>query len=375
MSHRLKNLFKPNVDPINKIYIRKKNILYNYDYLKSLQPNASLFPVLKSNAYWHGLELMTKILDKTDAEYLVVDSFPEYQIVKKNSKKKILLLGETLPKNYKKFDFNRTTFCVYNIETISYLAKLKKNINIHIFVDTWMHREWVNEEELINILEFLKNYKKINIEWVLSHFHSADNVNNTNILKQIQKFKDMYHIIVDYWYTPQRKHIWNSEWIFKMKDDFFNAFRPGLSLYWYTCLHKDDPYYSLTTKLKPAMTVYSRIVSIHSIPQWDWVSYNHTRKAASDQNIATIPFWYFEWLPVSASNHIKFKYKRDFMDQIWNICMNLCSFQINDGKIWEKVEIIWVEWKNTISELAKNSNKIIYEILISFDKNIRREVI
>jgi hypothetical protein len=35
---------------------------------------------------------MTKILRKTDVPYIVVDSFPEYQIVKKNSEKNILLL-------------------------------------------------------------------------------------------------------------------------------------------------------------------------------------------------------------------------------------------------------------------------------------------
>ena len=119
----IKNIFKPKVEPMNKIYIRAKNILHNYDYLWSLQPWAAMFPVLKSNAYWHGLELVTKILNKTDAPYLVVDSFPEYQIVKKYSKKNILLLWETLKRNYRKFNYSRTTFCVYNIETINYLAK------------------------------------------------------------------------------------------------------------------------------------------------------------------------------------------------------------------------------------------------------------
>jgi alanine racemase len=77
---------------MNKIYVHSKNILSNYKYLKSLQPNAELFPVLKSNAYGHGLEIVAKILNKTDAPYIVVDSFPEYQIVKDNSKKKILVL-------------------------------------------------------------------------------------------------------------------------------------------------------------------------------------------------------------------------------------------------------------------------------------------
>ncbi|HCB51743.1 TPA: hypothetical protein DEP21_04215 [Patescibacteria group bacterium] len=80
-----------------------------------------MFPVLKSNAYGHGIKEMTKILSRFDTPYLVVDSFPEYQIVKKYSDKNILIIGETLPDNYSKFDLKRTTFAVYNIDTIKAL--------------------------------------------------------------------------------------------------------------------------------------------------------------------------------------------------------------------------------------------------------------
>ena len=236
MWNRLKNIFKPKVIPMNKIFIHSKNIIHNYEYLQSLQPWSVFFPVLKSNAYWHWLEQMAKILNKTDAPYLVVDSFPEYQIVKKNSKKNILILGETLNKNYKKFDFSRTTFCVYNIETIRYLAWLHRHIKVHLFLDTWMHREWVNEDELLNILEFLKMYPKIEIEWMMTHLYSADSIDNIWIQEQIDNFKKMYHTTIDYWYNPIRKHIWSSAWILKIKDRFFNAYRPGLYLYGYNNL-------------------------------------------------------------------------------------------------------------------------------------------
>lgn len=375
MWNRLKNLFKPNLEPMNKIFIHSKNILSNYKYLQSLQPDAALFPVLKSNAYWHGLEIVTKILNKTNAPYIVVDSFPEYQIVKDNSKKNILLLGETLPKNYKKFDFSRTTFCVYNIETITYLAKLKKHINIHLFLDTWMHREWINEDELINILEYLKDFKKINIEWVLSHFYWADSITHNGMQNQIKAFKKMYHTIIDYGYNPQWKHIWSSAWLIKMKDDFFNAYRPGLSLYGYTTLSADDEYFKLTKELKPALSIVSKIISTHEIWAWEWVSYDLTWETEWPTKVASIPFGYFEWLPRSASNKISFKQKKEFVKQIWNICMNLCCVQLENGKIWDDIEIIWLEWENSMYNLAKQSDRLIYEVLVDLDRNIRRETI
>ncbi|MBR7037186.1 alanine racemase [bacterium] len=35
--------------------------MYNYNYLKSLKPNAELFPVIKSNAYGHGIDQILQI--------------------------------------------------------------------------------------------------------------------------------------------------------------------------------------------------------------------------------------------------------------------------------------------------------------------------
>jgi len=88
----LRKIFLPHPEPMNVIYIHKKNIINNLEVLQSLQPKAEIFPVLKSNAYGHGLKQIAKIVKKLDVPYLVVDSFPEYMIVKKHSRQDILLL-------------------------------------------------------------------------------------------------------------------------------------------------------------------------------------------------------------------------------------------------------------------------------------------
>lgn len=77
---------------MNVIWLRKKVLLENLEYLQSVQSQAAIFPVLKSNAYGHGLKQITKILSKTDLPYIAVDSYPEYVIVKKYSSIPILIL-------------------------------------------------------------------------------------------------------------------------------------------------------------------------------------------------------------------------------------------------------------------------------------------
>ena len=100
---------------MNIIWLCKKILLQNLHYLQSIQSQAAIFPVLKSNAYGHGIRQITKILSTTDVPYIAVDSYPEYVIVKKYSSIPILILGETLLENYKKFDHKKATFCVYNV--------------------------------------------------------------------------------------------------------------------------------------------------------------------------------------------------------------------------------------------------------------------
>ena len=99
----VKDWFKPNIEPMNHIYISKSALLNNYNYLQSLKPHAELFPVIKSNAYGHGIDNMLKIYKWLPIKYIVVDSFPEYNIVRRHSNFNVLIMGETLPVNYKEF--------------------------------------------------------------------------------------------------------------------------------------------------------------------------------------------------------------------------------------------------------------------------------
>jgi alanine racemase len=77
---------------MNIIWLRKKVLLQNLEYLQSIQPQAAIFPVLKSNAYGHGLKQVVKILAKSDVPYIAVDSYPEYVVVKKYCTLPILIL-------------------------------------------------------------------------------------------------------------------------------------------------------------------------------------------------------------------------------------------------------------------------------------------
>ena len=286
-------------------------------------------------------------------------------------------MWETLPVNYKEFNFKRTTFCVYNLETLQALAKLNKKLKIHLFLNTWMNREWIDADLLPNALEFLKDYPKITIEWVMSHLYSA---NSMDIEKQVDAFKMMYAQILDYWHVPTYRHIWASTWMLKLQDDFFNAYRPGLALYGYNPLPEEDSDYDLWNKLQPALSLSSIIIAINSVPYNEWVSYDPQWKQVEkeDKITVSVPFGYAEWLPRAVREKIEIEHESGSLKQIGNVCMNLSCYLWND-KILIGDEVILLDDDQSssasVSRWARAAGTIPYEILVHLDKGIRREIV
>lgn len=375
MLNYIKEKLKPQTETLNTIFISREKVLKNIDFIQDLQKESALFPVLKSNAYGHGIVQMLEIFKKKDFPYVVVDSFPEYQIVHKKSKLPILLLGETLKENYKFFDTKRTAFAVYNSETLEYLWKMWKKIFIHVFLNTGMNREWIKEEWLNSFLLSLKQFPNILLEWVMSHFYSADKKDNSSINEQITLFKKMYKKIEEFGFAPKWRHIGASAWILQMNDGFFNAFRPWIICYWYNPLEFELPW--KTDRLEPALSLISRVVSIQDIKKWEWISYSHNWKAEKEEKVATIAFGYAEWFFRSLSGKLFFSHKNQIFQQIGNICMNLSIFLADENiKIWDKITVISCDknTNNSINYIAKSAQTIPYEILVKLDKGIRRVV-
>src|SRR5438309_3248969 len=100
----LKQLFVSKSYPLNKIYLSRERLLSNYRYLSALVPGVAVAPVLKSNAYGHGIEQIADILStKGEAfriPFVCVDSlFEAYQLQKIGFKSEILIMGYVDPRS------------------------------------------------------------------------------------------------------------------------------------------------------------------------------------------------------------------------------------------------------------------------------------
>jgi len=165
----LKNLIKHRPSPyhsLNNIFIHSRNLLHNLSYLQSLKPNDTIIPVLKSNAYGHGLKQVCQILSQTNKKQcplIAIDSYPEYQIIRDYTDKDILVMGETRGENYTLYNPKRTHIAIGSLTTFKALLQTQKPYKVHLFLNTGMNREGFQQNELQTALNLLNSSKSSSV--------------------------------------------------------------------------------------------------------------------------------------------------------------------------------------------------------------------
>ncbi len=377
MYNSLKRLFSPHLSPLNTIEIGRATLLTNFQYLQKIFGGV-VFPVLKSNAYGHGLQQVSTILSKTNIPYICVDSFPEYQIVRRRAQKPVLVMWETNPENYRLYKYD-ATLAVSSLATLRVLATMHHPRKIHLFLNTGMHREWIQQAQLGEVLQILTSAKHLHVEWVMSHLACADEIDDTLTHKQLTLFHTMYQQILDAGFTPYRKHIANSAGISKVRDPLFNVARSGIAMYGYSPVQPTDPQAVQYTQLRPVLRVLTTVVGLQQLQTGDSISYGATYTAGQQMQSATLPFGYYEGLPRAVSNQWMVRRQDTYLPVRWRVCMNLCSidtlwYPLQQG---DRIEIVGTGdgAPNTIEDLARMCWTISYEVLTKLSEKTRRVIV
>lgn len=363
------SFFKPVFKTLNLIEISRKRILDNFDIVQKLNSEQKIWPVVKANAYGHGLNQIVSILNKRKFKYFVVDSYFEAIKIREISNKNILIIGSTDPINFKMMNFKNLALMVQDRESIESLGRLKKKVKIHLKINTGMNRQGFDLDELKEAAEILKKFPLIEVEGIFSHLADADNLNNVFTENQEKKFGKALDKILNLEIRPKYIHLSATSGLAKIKDSRINAVRLGIGLYGFGELKN----------LKPALQMISVFTKIREIDKGEKVGYNCTFTADKKTNIGIVPVGYYEAFDRRLSNCGWIKYRKKFFQIIGRVCMNLSMVNLKNEKAnnFDEVEIIsWnSEDKNSILNMAKICKTISYEILVKINETIRRKIV
>lgn len=362
-------------EPLIEVLIYKKNLLHNLAEYRKNYHEALLAPVLKSNAYGHGLVEVAKILDKEKVSFLILDSLAEAMVLRNEGiKSNILIIGYTSANNIKNCRLKNISFVITDLSQLEELAEvIDKPIKIHLKFDTGMHRQGLVIDEIETALDIVKDNNFLEVEGICSHLADADNIDESFTQKQIAAWQNIVESIKTA--LPEIKYFHLSATAgakyFKMAQT--NMIRLGLGLYGINA--------SLSEKLdlKPVLSLQSVVSSIKDLSSGGSVGYNASYRAKENLRIATVPAGYFEGVDRRLSNNGYFKINGCYCPIIGRVSMNISSVDVTDIeniKIGDKVIIISNEDdKNSVAGIAKMAGTIPWEILVHIPSFLRRKVI
>lgn len=370
---------------LNEITVSQSALLNNYEYFARTNPHLQIAPVLKANAYGHGLELIGNFIQQKlpDIPFVCVDSLYEaYQLSKSNIKLNILIMGYTNPINYQVAKKLPYIFGISDLPSLEILGKYQPGARIHIELDTGLNRLGFTHNDIPQLTQTLKKFSRLKIEGVYSHFASADDPTQlASTKRQVNNFKLMVNLLEKHGFYPKYRHIAATAGAELAPDSHFNLIRPGLGFYGYS------PFGPRTTEgirqranLIPALTLTTHIGHLKTIQAGDRVGYSSTYIAKQTERIATLPLGYYEFFDRQLSNSGTVTINGNACPIVGKISMNMTTIKIPRNlnlDLNSPVTIINPDplSPNSIYAFAKATQTIPYTVLTRLHNSIRRRII
>jgi alanine racemase len=261
-----------------------------------------IMPVIKADAYGHGIVEMARTLRKLGTKYIGVATIGEAVTVRDSGDKGRILAWlydintDQITEAVKKgIDIG-----VFDDKHIPSLSKqiTKGNVaNIHLFVDTGINRNGVPYEKAIHAAKEISADPKMKLFGLMSHFCCSELKNDSATLKQLELFRKLRRELREINIEPELVHIGNTGGILNYDLSDFTLARSGIGIYGYN----PNKYVIEDKNLTPIMNLSSVIIQLKYVPKGAGIGYDRKYIAHKKTYVAIVPVGYADFLPLTPS--------------------------------------------------------------------------
>lgn len=356
----------------------KDNISFLKDYLP---PSCEIMAVLKANAYGHGAVLIGRALNSINVKTFAVATVQEgIELRKQGIIGEILLLGYTSISEINLVKKYQLTQTIVDTDYAQLLNSANKKIDTHLAIDTGMHRLGVDSNDL-QAIEAIFKMRNINVKGIFTHLSAPDghdevSVDYTKI--QIQSFYDCINYLKSRGIEIPKCHLQSTYGALNYKELNTDIARIGNAMY--GILSKEDKSLLEKVRLKPVLSLKTRIATIRHINKGDKVGYNMQYIACRDMKIATITIGYADGLASSLANGGEVLVNNKKIPIIGRMCMDQTMIDLTDVDDIEPNNIVTVIGKSetqeiTVYDVARITSKSTNELLSQLSRRINRIMI
>ncbi len=320
-----------------------------------------IIAVVKDNGYGIGALAMAQTLQNKGVQHFGVAALDEALFLReKGIGGSIILLGFSDQSQFEVAIEKQISFSIIDPVQFEPFARIHRTPEIHLLVDTGMHRNGIRHDEILSG-KYDSFFEKLHgkIVGLYTHYHSSDQTDQQSVLEQHDRFNQVKCYLANLNVNPKFVHCSNSGAVLYGTVASDEMARFGIAFHG---VGKD-----VCPDLLELSEIHSVVTAIRTVYAGEGISYNHLYAPSVDTKVATIPIGYGDG------------YSRSFTGKSWaiingrkypilaRVTMDYILVDIGDDvvSIGDTATLLGENGAESISvvELARTIGTIPYEIL------------
>jgi alanine racemase len=349
----------------------------NFRAIQAHVAPAAVMPIVKANAYGHGLVPVARHLVGLGAASLGVAFLEEAVALRAAGiTVPILVMGGIFGDQIPLFLRHGLTLTASSIDKLCQIdqtaGELGVTATVHLKIDTGMERIGVHYYSAQGLLERAAEARHCRVEGIYSHFANADAADLESARVQLARFLEVLS-----WYERQRvptpiRHIANSGAVLQLPESHLDLVRPGILLYGVY----PSAEVAHTVAVRPALSWKSRVVYFKVVRPGHPVSYGSTWQTDHPVRVVTIPVGYGDGYFRALSNVAEVVIRGKRYPVVGRVCMDQIMVNIEGDTAYngDEVVLIGTDGRETITceDLAEWAGTIPYEVLTNINTRVPR---
>ncbi len=349
----------------------------NFRAVRAAVAPAAVMPIVKANAYGHGLVEVARHLVALGAPSLGVAFLEEALALRRAGVAvPILVMGGILGNQIPVFLRHGLTLTASSIDKLRQIDDAARDLGVtakvHLKIDTGMERIGVHYYSAHGLLERASECRHTVVEGIYSHFAAADAADLTSARVQLARFLEVLEWYDKQGVPPPVRHIANSGAILQLPESHLDLVRAGILLYGVY----PSPEVRRTIAVRPALSWKSRVVYFKVVTPGHAVGYGSTWQADHPVRVVTIPVGYGDGYFRALSNAAEIIVRGRKYPVVGRVCMDQVMVNIEWDTAYNGDEVVLLGEAGgeaiTCEDLAEWAGTIPYEVLTNINTRVPR---
>lgn len=339
---------------------------HNLREIKTVSPKSNILAMVKCDAYGHGAVEVAKSLELEVGAFGVMFLKEALQLRVAGIKKPIVILtGFFDAEELSAIDKLGFACMIHNFTQIEILEKanLARPLATWFKIDTGMHRLGFQPHQVQEAYQRLMQNKMVEKPLrLVTHFSDSNNIKNNKTAEQIACFEEAVADLEGEWCMA------NSSAILSWPKSHVHWIRPGITLYGASPF---DDKNGLELNLKPAMTLSSRIITIHDLEKGATIGYGSTFRCPEKMSVGTVSIGYGDGYPRNTKSGTPILVNGIRTQLIGRVAMDMIGVDLRpipNAKIGATV-ILWGRGL-PVEEIAANAGECPYELFCRLTRRV-----